>query len=229
MVCAYREPWTPSSHQSFSSQFRAATFTLALCLQRCGGIGAMPKDVLEIILSYLPRDAWPQDDSFCWHYECAMKQSALQLFGSKKKNTNAVTSKRKIQVPLTCKTCRVPRYCSQTCLTRDYKEMHKRICIEPPYCEIKQVHMDFCRSVQEGAFQSRQPPSKRDGVDELLIWAGLEPYGDDDEDGSWESMDTDDEEESDEAAAKQPQTLTQAVVKFMSKQRKKNAKPSSSL
>ena len=227
MVCAYREPWTPSSHQSFSSQFRAATFTLALCLQRCGGVGAMPKDVLEIILSYLPRNAWPQDDSFCWHYECAMKQSALQLFGSKKKNTNALTSKRKIQVPLTCKTCRVPRYCSKTCLTRDYKEMHKRICIEPPYCEIKQVHMDFCRSVQEFAFQSRQPPSKRDGVDELLIWAGLEPYGDmdndDDEDGSWESMDTDDEEESDEAAAKQPQTLTQAVVKFMSKQRKKNA------
>ena len=241
MVLAWREPWTPASHMSYSSHFRKAMYTLVLCLGRnCAS--TMPAEVIQSIISYLPRGAWPEDEFFCWQYDCALKQMATKLFveePSSNNNNNATTTtmtcinvnnnnnQRKLQQQqLTCRKCRVPRYCSKSCLEQDYKDMHKRICVEPPYCAIGKEHEAFCQSVANGTFYQANNHQSTTTIDQeqplpLATVAGSQMEDDedeDDDDGSWESMDTTDDEENEEMPDGTT-SLTQVLTQFMWKQR----------
>jgi len=60
MRVALEDPWSPESHMSFSCGFRKAAQETALCLGRY----QFPREVVEAIISYLPRQAWPEDRQF---------------------------------------------------------------------------------------------------------------------------------------------------------------------
>jgi hypothetical protein len=240
MVCAWKEPWNPESHASFSSQFRNASRTLALCLGRqCGGGGTgsstFPSEVVRSIISYLPREAWPEDQFFCWHHDCCVKQMAVQMFDegfalkaspttatatATAATTTTLSSSRK---HITCKKCGIPRYCSKSCCEND-KETHKQMCIEPPYCGVDQEHVAFCQSIADGSYklsptttqQNEEAMDEDDNDDDDI--------DDDDDDGSWESMDSNEEQGNVVMNNRQaePETLMQAVMRYMRSNRNKN-------
>ncbi|KAL7560946.1 hypothetical protein ACA910_022434 [Epithemia clementina (nom. ined.)] len=225
MVCAWREPWTPSSHMSFSSQYRTSAVTLALCLERhCST--AMPKEVLRTIISYLPREAWVEDDNFCWHYECSMQQTATKMFLPEDESSSNNNNRK--QYKLTCKRCGIPRYCSKSCLEQDRKDMHRRICIEPPYCPINKEHIAFCQSIEDGSYKkmpnANNPPEKALQAVKDVNEADNCDDDDDDDDGSWESVDSDEEEQEENKPEDQskPPSLTKVVTQFMRNHRRKN-------
>lgn len=216
MACAYRDYWTPSSHVSFSPSFREAARTLALALTR---YHSFPSEVLQHMISYMPRDAWPEEDHYCWQYDCALKQMATRVLEGSPSGSETVENGRKY---FTCRKCNIPRYCSKQCRDQDYKDMHKRVCVEPPYCVIGKEHVEFCRSVEDGSYNT---PKKHSEVAKLVPAAdqGIVEGDDDDDGSSWESVDTEEEELEEEGIEQQADlTLTEAVMQFIHDNRTDN-------
>ena len=115
-----------------------------------------------------------------------------------------------------CLECHVAMYCSYGCGRGDWRGGHKGLCERPPYrvpgLEEDKLFQDVLSLPECPATrlalneQMRQFLASRVGQHEV-------DFADDDDSGSWESMDSDD----DEQFEKQSETVTDIVFRFFEK------------
>lgn len=203
LLRAWNSPWTVNSHHSFQKPVREVVKTLLLCANRI----RMPTDIATHVSSYLRRDWWPDERSQCWYEECLTK-GATQLLDQKllQKDVSDLRPQKSFHF---CRECHVALYCSHGCARGDWRGGHKPLCGKPPYripgLEEDQLFQDVL-TVPESALgeQMRQFLASRLGQhEEINVY--------DDDSGSWESMDSDDDDEA------QSETVTEIVFRFFDK------------
>lgn len=169
----WHSPWTPKSHLSFSVPYRSAVSTLASCAHRY----AVPSDIVALVNSFLPRSWWPDERRSCWCQDCQLDQLKRE-FGSEKKK------KSKPDSFITCSGCQVALACSKEHMKFLHKDGHKRYCGLPPFrAPFAEEDNILCQEILGDAI----------GIDSILDTN----LNDNDDDGSWESVESDDEDAAD--------------------------------
>ena len=177
LQCAWREPWTAESHPTFQPGFRTAVHQVALSLYRLD----MPKELHGHIVQYFSRDWWPDNRSSCFYYDCMLEQL-------RKEEECRETGDLYVRPSVKFCECGVAVYCSRACREADWKGGHKRVCGRPPSCRPTAKEYRLCeviRSMQKGG-------DVKDGGEqesEMIV----EEEEDDADDGSWESVDSDED------------------------------------
>ena len=188
-VRKYNSPWTPESHLSYSIPYRRAVSTLALCAHRYG----VPHDISVLVNSFLPRSWWPDDRRCCWCRDCQLnnlKQDFNAKIATRASNwsyeQNAGARKPKKSPSLmTCPGCEVAAACSRDHMKYLHQDGHKRYCGLPPFrVPFSDEDNALCREVG-----TELPNQMETGEDE-----NEEEENEADDDGSWESVDSNDEE-----------------------------------
>jgi hypothetical protein len=208
----WHAPWTPDSHLSFSIPFRRSVSTLALCAHRFG----VPHDMVALVNSFLPRSWWPDDRRRCWCRDCQMNNSKQKsqssnwdsqyclrsekndqinrLSGEEKSNaiassTTGEDKSKPAPTLITCAGCQVAMTCSKEHMKFLHKDGHKRYCGLPPFrAPFHEEDNEICREVL--------------GDEIVLETNGLENIIDEQntqevdiiDDGSWESVNSNEEE-----------------------------------
>ena len=188
LFCAFHgEPWNPNNHHSFNTKFRQASKAVVMSLSRYN----FPQEIVTNILSFLPRDGWPEDRKFCWNYECALRQMAVIQYESKATMKAKLPAKDTqddkhdsdyVKASITCKRCGIATYCSKECRSHDWKEIHKRVCIEPPYHGSLKDHALFCQAIADGSYQNLPQTAEE---------AQTDFDAEDGDESDWESVESD--------------------------------------
>jgi MYND finger len=203
LLRAWQAPWSPESHASFQPDFREAVKMVAQCTHRLG----FPHEVMLAVCSFLNRDWWEDSRKQCWSYECLCEQSSKAV-AQKFSGQNAISA-----APATleyCPRCRVAMYCSKDCRDNDYKLGHKKSCCRPPMQSTVPVkeELQLCVEIlNDGTtplptFLTSRNTAAADLVRQALIVPGNDNGNpgsnlgdsDDDDEGSWETVDSGDEE-----------------------------------
>jgi len=199
--CAWREPWTAESHPTFQPGFRNAVRQVDLLLHRL----EMPKELHGHIVQYFSRDWWPDSRAGCFYYDCMLEQV-------RKEEECRETGDVYVRPPVKFCQCGVAAYCSKACREGDWKRGHKRECGRPPYCRLTAKEYRLCeviRHLQEGRdMKSGVEQERQIIVEEKDVDADADA---DTDDGSWESLDSD--EDSEESMEGTP-TITACIMNF---------------
>eukprot|EP00977_Amphora_coffeiformis_P005556 scaffold1170_cov174-Amphora_coffeaeformis.AAC.40 len=191
--CAWREPWTAESHPTFQPGFRTAVHQVALSLHRLD----MPKELHGHIVQYFSRDWWPDERACCFYYDCQLEQL-------RKEEECRETGEMYVRPPVKFCECGVFAYCSRACREADWKAGHKRVCGRPPSCRPTGKEYRLCeviRRMQEGGDVNDVGEQES----EMIVDEG------DADDGSWESVDSDEDlEENMEGAL----TITARIMDY---------------
>lgn len=129
---AWTLPWTPTSHESFSTPFKRAIKTIALIAHRHN----FPLELCIQINSYISRDWWPSEDAKCWRYECQIGQLERYL-NMEDENENKKPLVR-------CNGCRIAHACGKKHLKEIFHDGHRRLCRCPPYRVPTAEDDEFC-------------------------------------------------------------------------------------
>ena len=219
---AWHAPWTPDSHQSYQTEFRAAARCLLLSFNRCG----LPLDVLHHTMQFLPRDWWPDASATsCWCDDCVVDNAVVHMQRKlcnrnnvsfnftavgpgKHGDTAAAVLATK---PLVCPMCRVIRYKSQEHQKKDYPS-HRKDCGKPPY-RIPGKEEERLTNLVNAVLEGKGTGDELEVYDVVDVENEGEGYiqaeDDDDDDGSWESFDSNDEVEE-----PYPQSVTSVIHKY---------------
>jgi hypothetical protein len=224
LASAWNTPWTPRSHMSFQPEFRKAMKAIALCTHRLG----WPIELVHHIGMFLNRDWWPDDRKECWNSECQIASISkatdayteyVMTTGTSKDSKDKKQFADFLFQPCStlkpCLKCNTTRYCSKRCKENSYKISHKRCCSKPPCCKCKPTsdEMQLYRDLE--ALGSIKKPffvqfAEKDEKETNGIAVDQQVGEDDDDNGSWESMDTN-EDSADDVRA------TDIIYKFFSK------------
>lgn len=185
LVREWDKPWNPSSNLSFGIPFRRAIKELAICAHRFG----VPSDIVVAVNSFLPRSWWPDERDSCWCRDCQMlclkdrfKEKILARqsnWSEYDKDASAKSQPTKIPSSLiTCK-CNIAQACSKDHMVYINQEGHKRCCGLPPLRELTEEDKAFMKDVM-----GEESLEIEDECEEI------EEGEDVDEDGDWESVDS---------------------------------------
>ena len=195
---------------SFQPSFRVAIKTVALCANRLN----MPSEIALKVGSYLNRQWWHDDRCQCWSYDCSVESMARQL-RQKRGGTGRSIQKNKTCQP--CSGCGLAWYCSKKCREDDFKTGHKKICGLPPWqvhCSAQEYslhHSVFHGSsippylvnekldIECGNTEPLSPSPKENNKD-------FEDDGACSDDGSWESIESAEDEAGSENASMSSRT-----------------------
>lgn len=211
---AWQAPWSPETHASFQPAFRVAVATIAKSIHRSG----FPREIMLSICSFLHRDWWIDERRQCWNYAC-LSEKSIKMISRKLAPGYNHASIDDHQNALTnfeyCRRCHVAYYCCKSCRSRDLYVGHKARCCpalsRPPNDDEIQLYTKIL--VEKGAksslptfLQSWAHLNNRKIEDTTQDEVGqttghdLAPVeGDDggDDDASWETVDSSEEEEGD--------------------------------
>ncbi|KAL7532006.1 hypothetical protein ACHAXR_005675 [Thalassiosira sp. AJA248-18] len=196
----WQSPWTPESHLSFSIPYRRAISTLALCAHRYG----VPHDISILVNSFLPRSWWTDDRRCCWCRECQLNQvkhifqrkitTRLNNWGTHEEisSTPHLEAEKGTKSPTltTCPGCQIAMACSKDHLKYIHQDGHKRYCGLPPFrAPFSDEDNVLCRQIlgteeeDVGPLDNDEDQNDDGQADEI------------DDDGSWESVDSNEEVE----------------------------------
>jgi len=199
---SWQAQWAPESHASFQRAFRDAVKTIALCTHRLG----FPHEIIQHVSCFLPRNGWPDPREQCWSYECCVDtvcKTVSRMFSEQQGEPQSVeTPSLKY-----CEKCHFSTFCAKKeCYENEFKLGHKRSCCRPPFLatapdddEIKfcvEIFKDAPNSIPSTlteistAVENEGKPSQDEAMQEEDGWDDIE----EDDDGSWETMDSDEEE-----------------------------------
>lgn len=211
LLSAWQAPWSIERHHSFQKPFRDAVRTLFLCANRIH----MPTDVVSHICKFLPRDWWPDERVQCFSEECLEKQANKLL---QQKLIHQITakspkSKRTPKPFAKCPGCSVASYCCNEHRQSDYRDGHKAACGNPP-CKIPgQKEMELLNNILCIQKELGSPVFNDEVVQMVESMFNTSVVADDDSSGSWESVDTDEEED-----GGQSDSITNVVHKFFERE-----------
>jgi hypothetical protein len=196
LLQAWNSPWSPASHHSFQPQFKAAVRTLVLCAGRVG----LPSDVGFHIAKFLPRSAWTDERDRCWCDDCAVDNAVCLMtwkLGGLKPDQAP-----KLNVTRPC-VCQIAMYKSSE-HRRKHAGQHRKGCNKIPLRLPGREELLLCNFVD----------AKLRGEEVHFEEAGPEIGNDEaeDDEGSWESMDTDDE-----VFMEKPQSVTSVVFDYFNR------------
>jgi hypothetical protein len=206
MVRAWNAPWSPESHMSYQPQFRHAINTVALCTHRLG----MPNELVHHIGEFMHRDWWDDERKTCFDYDCQAEQVMKNM---KRKFGAAQAGKLPSPGPvacISCPGCHQTHYCSKEHRESDYKEGHKNQCGTVPFCAPSKEEVDLFAALFGGKGAPELPAATLAHSEDGDDVADMDV--DDDDEGSWESIDSDEEDELDNGEI-QP-TKTRLIYKF---------------
>jgi hypothetical protein len=196
----WQAPWLPETHASFQPRFRDAVKAVALCTHRLG----FPHDTMVAVCSFLNRDWWEEPRKKCWTYECLCEQSFKTIEQRFSHNTS-IDSPAAV-TPEYCPHCRVAMYCSKECRDKDFKVGHKKKCCRPPFSSTApdKEELQLCVEILKDSVTPLPPfltSRSTAGVDIVgQVFAAPDgdtvddEMGDVDDDGSWETVESGDEE-----------------------------------
>jgi MYND finger len=174
------------------------------------------------IAQFLPREGWPDKRRQCWNYHCLAEHDVDKMLARHGivKNSSPLTT-TKPEASVFCKKCRVAVYCSRACREEDFKAGHKKICGRPPFCIPGKQDMLFCQVIANGGVagdetMANQEESAATEADEAAHDDDIDnnDYGGDD--GSWESIDSDDDMEEDKDDTN-TNNVTRQILQFFDK------------
>jgi hypothetical protein len=201
LINAWNAPWSPERHMSYPPGFREAISTLARCTHYVG----IPNVLNTRIFEFLNREWWPDQRRQCFQYDCQLEQ-CMKYFQAKdiarpiQKAADSVTH---------CK-CHVVAYCSKNCRDKDRKDGHQKICGRPPLRIPTKEDARIFDAVR--AFASGNHFTSSDvGVSTETLESEVVDDGDDGDNGSWESVDSDDDGN---VESEENNTRTHMIVQF---------------
>jgi MYND finger len=222
---AWQAHWTPETHASFQPNFRAAVVAVVKCTHRLG----LPHETMLSICSFLGRDWWEDSRAKCWRYACLFEKStkAINRKMSPEGNTAVAEPSSPVASNLEyCSQCHIAMYCSKGCRNRDHYIGHKAKCNRPPmlatppddvetqlYVDVLAQNGDFVTLPKFLTVQTRPCPKEK--TEQLTDLGSFQLEEEDDnennanDDGSWETVDSDEEETEEEAVSK-----TQKIWKY---------------
>lgn len=218
---AWNSPWTPESHLSFQPQFREAASTLALCAQRVG----VPQELMRQVVAFFHRDWWLDARKECWNEDCQMRElySSLTKRSILRSNPNGGgrrasgrAAKKGVPLPtVLCKGCETVAFCNnKTCRKDIWQDGHKRYCGSCPFRlprKAERIFCDYVDGLDDDVTNENGSGGPLDTDDEQES-VGSEGEGEDDN-VSWESVDSADFEEELGPASK-----TDAIYSFFEKE-----------
>ncbi|GAX28014.1 hypothetical protein FisN_16Lh283 [Fistulifera solaris] len=199
---ARQAPWKPTLHYTFSHSFQRTIKELFLCTHRL----RIPNEVVLRILPFIDRRWWPDRQPECWSYTCQLNAITKDQ-QRQRQEEDGDPSHNEIAKPfLVCPGCGTACYCSRKCLKEDLKGGHRRLCCLPPYKRSAIEESVLFNKV----FKENIPEPL---VDDEIVGSGVSGHemqvdnvsksevvandaNVDDEDGSWESFDSDEDDES---------------------------------
>jgi len=217
LLCAWSAPWSIESHHSFQRPFREAVKALFLCANRI----RMPTDIVSQVCAFMRRDWWPDERTQCFSEECLEKRATKLLHQKLIHGVSASSSKSKrpgtvrAHKPCTsCSGCHVASYCCEEHKQSDYRDGHKSLCGKPPYQVPGRMEQELFKDVLCLEESESTSPVLNEKVRRLVK---PRPYslineGDDDS-GSWESVDTENDEEQEGT-----ESLTDVVYRFFERE-----------
>lgn len=165
----------------------------------------MPTDIAAHVCTYLRRDWWPDERRRCFDKDCLEKRSMKLI--QQKLLSNAASSAslgpkrraitRSHRSCTACPECLVALYCCEEHRQSSYRDGHKVVCAKPP-CRVPGYKEKLLfQDVLSLQTNESIPPILNDRV-KLLMESQLHDETDfvDDDSGSWESVDTEEDEES---------------------------------
>jgi MYND finger len=200
---AWQAPWSPASHASFQPGFRDAVKAVALCTHSLG----FPHETMMTICSFFNREWWDDSRKQCWNFECLGDQSLKSIERRVAGGTVPDTGPTRFEH---CPHCHVAVYCSKECRDKDYKLGHKKKCNRPPLLSRApdSEELELCSAILEScdaplpAFltsNNKEPIPKPFVANHPDIDAKVENdcdgmvEDDDDDDGSWETLESEDD------------------------------------
>lgn len=186
------------SHGSFQPMFRNAAKITVMCANRIG----LPSEITKHLLSFFHRDWWPDERKKCWCSVCQFKDiitclqsnGSVPVVGFDKPSNNSSTV-----VPInlrTCKGCNVALYCCKEHKKYILQDGHSRVCGSPPFRFPGKDEERLCELVSRCYYEDDIKHSLLVEESEEAEAVNEEEVADDDEDSMWESIDGDDEGES---------------------------------
>jgi hypothetical protein len=175
----------------------------------------MPCDIVSHVCKYLRRDWWPDERFQCFSEECLENQANkfLQQKIIQQVTGKPTKSKRATRSFFECPGCSVASYCCNDHRQSDFKDGHKGFCGNPPYNIPGQKETELLSDVLR--LQKNQSKSSvfNDQVNNLVVHmldttVDVE-HAEDNDSGSWESMDTEEDEEEE-----QSESITNVVLRF---------------
>lgn len=152
----------------------------------------------------------------CFSEECLEKQAnkLLQQKLIQQITAKSPKSKRASRPFVNCPGCSVASYCCNEHRQSDYRDGHKGACGNPP-CKIPgQKEMELLNNILCIQRQELGPPIFNDEVIQLVkSMFNASVVADDDNSGSWESVDTDEDEDDD-----QSDSITNVVHRFFERE-----------
>ena len=175
-----------------------------------------PRISSHIFASIYDRDWWPDERVQCFSEECLEKQAnkLLQQKLIQQITAKSPKSKRAPRPFVNCPGCSVASYCCNEHRQSDYRDGHKGACGNPP-CKIPgQKEMELLNNVLCIQRQELGSPIFNDEVIQLVeSMLNTSVVADDDDSGSWESVDTDEDEDDD-----QSESITNVVHRFFERE-----------
>lgn len=176
--------------------FRNAAKITVMCANRIG----LPCEITKHLLSFFHRDWWPDERKKCWCSVCQFKDiitclqsnSSVPVVGFDKPSINSSTV-----VPInlrTCKGCNVALYCCKEHKKYILQDGHSRVCGSPPFRIPGKDEERLCELVSRCYYEDDIKHSLL--IEESEEAVNEDEVADDDEDSMWESIDGDDEGES---------------------------------
>ena len=234
---AWQAPWKPETHASFQPSFREAVATVAKSIHSLG----FPHEIMLSICSFLHRDWWDDRRKQCWNYACLSEKSSELISRKMAPGYGAASIEDHQDASMHleyCRRCHVAMYCSKSCKNRDLYLGHKARCCpalsKPPMDDEIQLYTkillgDDGKSNLPLFLQSWAHLSNKSTVDN--VYKDGEPSADgtcycvpieegdgggdqNDDDASWETMDSDEDEEKDTVDDESKMSLTQLVRKY---------------
>jgi hypothetical protein len=181
-------PWNPDSHASFSPQFRASVKTIWLSARRKG----YPMDVARRLCSFLGRDWWQDASIECWDFSCRNRQAEARALAVYEKRQPART-----QVNVTCPRCKVPYYCNNGCRREANSAGHKMNCTKLPFsagkidAQERQLYIDILGNLP--SFLSNNEQDVQVSGSFMDIESEANGGNEDEEEGSWETIGSDED------------------------------------
>lgn len=197
LLRAWYAPWTPESHDSFGKPFRSAVTTLMLCAHRVG----LPVDMAMVACQFLAREWWPEDKPQCWCHDC-ISNDAVELVQDKilqrLESASSVAAASPVQsreppTLFSCPTCKIAKYCSPEHQKSDYHAGHLYQCGKPPFRMPGQEEEALCRQIFDG--NDTEKAVEVNAGSEHGEVRGSDGNNDSDDESSWESIDSQEEEQ----------------------------------
>lgn len=191
--------------------------TLLLCANRI----RMPTDIVSNVCSYLSRHWWPDERDQCFLFGCPGKratkllhQKLIHQMASTTENLKRLQFARGCKPCTSCHECRVTLYCSKAHEQSDYRDCHKGSCGRPPFRIPGQKEQALFNDVLSWQQNEAAPTVFNDAVI-CLLESQLQRSPDvlDDGSGSWESVESDEDEVDDRLEA-----LTDIIHRFFERE-----------